>query len=232
MGPLRARWVRERFGLPALPIGPWIVYARPVLPPEQLRSLRERLGSTLLVVLAHSWDAVERRMDLAACRDGIEAIRARSGYRSVIWLRHWKDPDWPGLPPDWLVACNGHRANPWFLDSLRTLMGLCDGLASNAFGTHLGYGVSLGLRLHWIDAAPRQDLSRLRPEQEGPEVLEWRERQRLSGELAALLAESSDSVGCGDANPIRALLDPYWGFGCVRSPAALRPILRGRPPAT
>ena len=66
MGPLRARWLRDRFGLPAVAIGPWIHYARPLLEADELRELRCSLGPTLLVLLAHSWDQVERRMDLEA----------------------------------------------------------------------------------------------------------------------------------------------------------------------
>ena len=73
MGPLRAGWLRERFGQPAVPIGPWIHYARPLLPAEELRQLREELGSTLLVVLAHSWDQVERRMDVDDCVAAVAA---------------------------------------------------------------------------------------------------------------------------------------------------------------
>ena len=34
---------------------------------------------------------------------------------------------------------------------MRTLLELSDGLASNAFGTHLGYGAALRCQLHWID---------------------------------------------------------------------------------
>ena len=86
-------------------------------------------------------------MDLDACVAAVQATASEQGYRSVIWLRHWQDPPLPALPPGWIVACNGHRSNPWFLDALRTLLELSDGLASNAFGTHLGYGVALGRRL-------------------------------------------------------------------------------------
>lgn len=219
MGPLRARWVEERFGLPALPIGPWIAYARPLLSPERLQALRAQLGSTLLVVMAHSWDAVERRMDLDACWQAVEDLRRRAGYRTVLLLRHWKDPQW-SLPPDWLVACNGHRSNPWFLDSMATLMALADGLATNAFGTHLGYGLQQELALHWIDVQPEQDLSALQGGRAEAEAIEWRERQRLSTALA-------EGLEAGDRAGVRRLLDPYWGFDCVRSAEALRPILRG-----
>jgi hypothetical protein len=176
----------------------------------------------LLVVLAHSWDAVERRMDIAACVRAVEELRRGEGYRSVVLLRHWKDPAWD-LPPDWIVACNGHRSNPWFLDSLLTLLRLGTGLVSNAFGTHLGYALHQGLRLHWLGVAPEQDLSALVGARAEVEALEWRERLRLGGCLADLLAGGWSSASAGE---VRALLDPYWGFGRVRTSQELLGILR------
>jgi len=109
------------------------------------------------------------------------------------------------------VACNGHRSNPWFLDSLRTLMELCQGLATNAFGTHLGYRLDLDLNLHWIAVAPEQDLSGLRSAQADVEAIEWSQRLALSRQFAAL----------------RSLLQPYWGFDQVQNPAEMSSIFRG-----
>jgi hypothetical protein len=119
------------------------------------------------------------------------------------------------------VACNGHRSNPWFLDAMRTLLELSDGLASNAFGTHLGYGVALGARLHWIEAEAEQDLSALAGAKAREEAEEWAERQRLSAQLRAALAEGQPTP----QEAVRRLLDPYWGFGAVQSPQALRALL-------
>jgi hypothetical protein len=228
MGPLRAHWLKDRFGLPAEAIGPWIAYARPVLEAGEILRLREQLGSTLLVVLAHSWDSVQRSMDLTACIEAVAATAATGGYRSVIWLRHWKDPELKGLPPDWIVACNGHRSNPWFLDAMRTLLELCDGLASNAFGTHLGYGVALGLKLHWLPVAAAQDLTNLSSDKRQEEAREWEERQRLSTELTALLTRAEGEA----SDAVQRLLDPWWGFERVRSGAELHRLLEGRRIAT
>jgi hypothetical protein len=222
MGPRRAGWLRERFGCPAVPIGPWIRYARPLLAEEEIQRLRGELGPTLLVVLAHSWDQVERRMDRNDCVDAVAATARDGGYRQVIWLRHWKDPQLRGLPADWIVACNGHRANPWFLDALRTLLELSDGLASNAFGTHLGYGVALGKRLHWISVGVEQDLSALTGPKAEEERQEWLERERLSRELVERLMAGDSGAGA-----VVELLNPYWGFDAVCSPSALRQVLRG-----
>lgn len=225
MGPLRARWLQERFGLPAVAIGPWIRYARPVLTAGEIAELRAALGPTLLVVLAHSWDQVERRMDRQACIEAVAATAQAGGYRSVIWLRHWKDPQITGLPPHWIVACNGHRSNPWFLDSLRTLLELSDGLASNAFGTHLGYGVALDRRLHWIPVEAEQDLSALQGEKAEEERAEWQERQRLSAALRQVLALPAAAATAA----VRELLDPYWGFAMEPGPERLRRLLRHGP---
>jgi len=138
----------------------------------------------------------------------------------VIWLRHWKDPPLADLPPGWIVACNGHRSNPWFLDGMRTLLELSDGLVSNAFGTHLGYAACFDRRLHWLPVAAEQDLSHLSGAKAAEEEAEWAERQRLSGLLCEWLEQ-------GDAAAVRRLLDPFWGFELVRDPQSLGQLLRG-----
>ena len=232
MGPRRAGWLRERFGLPATAIGPWIRYAQPLLEAAEIARLRDSLGPTLLVVLAHSWDQVERRMELGACVEAVSATVTACGYRQVIWLRHWKDPQPLGLPHGWIVACNGHRSNPWFLDAMRTLLELSDGLVSNAFGTHLGYAVALEKRLHWIPVGVEQDLSALTGPKAAEEQEEWRERERLSAELRQRLAAGSEAHGPSHTldRDLRQLLDPYWGFDAVRSSPDLRRLLVGPHP--
>ena len=95
---------------------------------ETIRELRHELGSTLLVVLAHSWGSVQRHNDCSGAITALQRLCDEQGYQRVIWLRHWQDPQSLPLPPDWIQACNGHRSNPWFLDSMRTLLELCDGL--------------------------------------------------------------------------------------------------------
>jgi hypothetical protein len=223
MGPRRAGWLQERHGQPAHAIGPWLHYARPLLELQELADLRAELGPSLLVLLAHSWDKVERHLDLPACVEQVQAVAADRGYGQVIWLRHWQDPPQLPLPPSWIVACNGHRSNPWFLDGLRSLLELADGLASNAFGTHLGYGAALGKRLHWLSGTVEQDLSRLSPQKARLEALEWQERQRLSRELAELLERTAGETM--DQPELLALLEPFWGLRATRSPEALRSLL-------
>lgn len=208
MGPLRAQWLQEEHNIPAQAIGPWIRFAQPLLSEEQLKTQRSRWGKTLLVVLAHSWDQVERSMDLHACIEAVQAIARTEHYRQVVWLRHWKDPEQLPLPEGWIKACNGHRSNPWFLDAMRTLLELSGGLATNVFGTHLGYGAALGRRLHWIDVEAEQNLSNLSANKAHEEQAEWSERQRLSLALRQALTLPGNAQGTA----ITSLLDPFWGL--------------------
>ena len=223
MGELRAQWLRERFDCPAHAIGPWILYARSLLEADEISTQRQNLGRCLLVVLAHSWDQVERHMDLQACITTVQQTAREYNYTQVIWLRHWLDPTDLPLPLHWLQACNGHRSNPWFLDSLRTLIELSDGLISNAFGTHVGYAAALGKELYWIPDAAEEDRSRLAPAQAFRARREWEERTALSAELQKILQQHGHH--CDSNAPLRALLNPFWGFDRQRSPSELRKIL-------
>jgi hypothetical protein len=156
-------------------------------------------------------------MDQQACIDAVKTLAEEHLYQQVVWLRHWKDPEFLPLPKHWVPACNGHRSNPWFLDALRTLLELSDGLASNAFGTHIGYAASLNKRLHWIDVAAQQDLGQLSSDKAAEEVTEWQERERLSAELRHTLSQPPPK----QQQAVRALLEPYWGLSLSPSPQDL-----------
>ncbi len=220
MGPYRAEQLKKRYRLPAIVIGPWISYARPLMNSSDLEELRAQLGSTLLVVLAHSWEFVERRCSLEACIDAVQKLQHSGGYRTVIWLRHWMDAPIQ-LPATWITACNGHRSNPWFLDSLRTLLELSDGMASNALGTHLGYGIALGKRLHWIDVEAEQDLSRLTKEKARMEDQEWQARRRLIEELRVRLDQEHGAA----AAELWELFQSHWGLGQRLEPGEMAAML-------
>ena len=101
---------------------------------------------------------------------------------------------------------------------MRTLLELSDGLASNAFGTHLGYGTALGCQLHWIDVKAEQDLSNLSTNKAQEEEAEWSERERLSNDLKEVLTLSDAS----QKTAVTALLHPYWGLNEQPNKEALK----------
>jgi len=100
----------------------------------------------------------------------------------------------------------------------------------------LGYAVALERRLHWVGVEAEQDLDGLAAVQAAQEADEWRERQRLRDQLRSALAELPVGASAAlQAASLRPLLDPYWGFGQLRSAAELARLLAdprpGAPPS-
>lgn len=120
---------------------------------------------------------------------------------------------------------NGHRSNPWFLDSFRTLLEVSDGFATNIVGTHLGYALAMGKRLHVLDAAPADQFVDMPESLRQSQAIELQARQSLMRQITGLIDRGIKTGEKSLDQELIALLDPYWGFSCTRSPTALRDIL-------
>lgn len=225
MGPQRADRLRQRFGVRGVAVGPYIQYARSLLLEERATALRQELGRTLLVIPAHTVVNVERRWSAADLIPRIQDHALREGYQTVIWQTFWKDPPPVGLPPEWILACNGHASNPWFLDAQRTLLELCEAMVACSLGTHVGYALACNRPVVFAPLAIEQDVSAASALWQHRYSSEWEERARL---LEAMGLESHQSA----LQPLqsaraREVLDPYFGFDLRLSPEDLAGVLRG-----
>jgi hypothetical protein len=225
MGEQRAAVLRQRHGLPAEAVGPFLRYAQPVLAEDELEALRQRLGPCLLVIPPHSLDRIPRHWDQQRFHAAVDEICARRGFRSVIWMGHWKDGLPPDLPAHWIPACNGHRSNPWFLDAQRTVFALAGGMVTCALGTHVGYAQALGVPILLLKLAVEQDFSGRSEKNRLSETQEWDDRASLIEALAPGL-EQGEWTGLDPAEVTR-LLDPYFGFARHRDPATMARLLTG-----
>ena len=232
MGPRRAERLRRRFGVRAAAVGPYIRYARPVVGPERLEQLRRQLGRTLLVIPVHSVVNVQRHWPVEQVVALVAEHARDGGYDSVIWQGFWKDPPPAALPSEWLLACNGHYSNPWFLDCQRTLLELCDAMTTFALGSHVGYALALDRPVWMAGIETEQDLAAAEPLWRDRYRYEWQERRRLLEQLGVEANVGASSEGFRPLDPRRAcrLLDPHFGFQHTQPPAALAQLLRGQTP--
>ena len=224
MGEQRAAVLRQRHGLPAESVGPFLRYAQPVLAEDQLEALRKRLGPCLLVIPPHSLDRIPRHWDQRRFNAAVDEICVRRGFRSVIWMGHWND-GLPHLPAHWIPACNGHRSNPWFLDAQRTLFSLAGGMVTCALGTHVGYAQALGLSILLLKLPVEQEFNVYSEKHRRSETQEWEHRARQIEALAPGL-QQGEWTGLDPAEVTR-LLDPYFGFARHRDPATMARLLAG-----
>jgi hypothetical protein len=227
MGPGRAKHLTSQFsGLPAIPIGPMISYARDLIDPETIRKLREELGSTLLVILAHGWENTRRDNPMDECIRLAKQIQVRQNYQSVLYLRHWADPECTDLPPSWHVVCNGHRLNPWFLDSLKTLFSLSEGMATNIVATHLGYALAMNKRLHLMSSEPSHEYPGISQDRLARELVEQDTRRNIINQIRSILDQEPSFGQALTRLKLIELLDPHWGFNSARSAEELRQIIK------
>jgi len=203
-----------------------ISYARDLIDQETIRKLREELGPTLLVVLAHGWEHTRRDNPMDQCIRHVRRIQAEQGYQSVLYLRHWADPKCTDLPPSWHLVCNGHRLNPWFLDSLKTLISLSEGMATNMVATHLGYALAMNKRLHLMSSEPSQEYPGISPDRLERELVEQDIRRHIINQIRSILNQEGSLGQPFTRSKLIDLLDPYWGFSSVRSAEELRQIIK------
>lgn len=226
MGPHRAQRLRTRFGVRGVAIGPYIQYARSVLLKERAAELRQALGRTLLVIPAHSVVNVERRWSTETLIGLVQAHAKQEGVDTVIWQSFWKDPPPTGLPGDWIVACNGHTSNPWFLDCQRTLLELCDAMVACSLGTHVGYALALNKPVLFAAMTIEQDVAAASPLWQHRYSSEWEERRRLMEAIG--LEVPHPGLQELQSKRARRELDPFFGFERHWPSAALADLLRGR----
>ncbi len=130
-----------------------------------------------------------------------------------------------GLPPEWILACNGHASNPWFLDCQRTLLELCDGMVACSLGTHVGYAFSLNRPVLFAAVEIRQDVSAASALWQERYSSEWKERSRLMDAIGVV--PQLETLQMLDPARARRALDPYFGFDLHLEPAQLARLLLG-----
>jgi hypothetical protein len=226
MGERRAALLRQKYGVRACAIGPYIRYAQLPVAAERLDALKQHLGKTLLVVPAHSTAQVRRLWSQEEWIDRVEHYRRDHDYKHVLWMGFWKDGlPHHGLPAGWIPACNGHASNPWFLDCQRLLFALSDAVCTFALGTHVGYALELGLPLLFARQPLQQDTSQTDPL--------W--RQRFEGELQERERLVDRLLADGEGGPLTRLnprsamdlLEPWFGFSQRVSAQAMATWLQG-----
>jgi hypothetical protein len=213
----------KMFKTNSVAIGPWIHYAKPVLDKNAMHELKIQLGKTLLVIGSHNWGEVTRHYDQDKFIDRIQIVKEEYEYQTVIHSLHWMD-DPNGFPSSWISACHGHKLNPWFLDCLKTLFMLSDGLATNSIGTHLGYSISERKQVHWMPIEVRQNISSLSGHHLESEKAEWRARTSFREMLDCLSDQGQKPLTASD-HSLHEEINKYWGLDSLRSANCMRDIL-------
>lgn len=154
-GAYRRRSVYDkRPEMPFYVVGPYIHYASQYYSDDKIRRVRERLGKTLLVFPAHTYELSDVAYGKERFVDSIMQKWACS-FDSVLVSAYWHDVDDEVFSlferAGARVVSSGLREDPLFISRLKTLITLSDAVAGNALGTHIGYCEYLNKPFYMID---------------------------------------------------------------------------------
>lgn len=190
----------------AYPIGPYIHYADKCISDDEIRSLKQEFGKTLVVFPGHS--IAESRI---AGSDGntLLAVAAdlcrQAEFDTVLVCLYYNDyaklKNRIGIEQPFRTVCMGNRYDSGFLPRLKTLISLADYTASDSVGTHVGYCVYMN-KPHWV--VPLDDCD---------------DNSRRLIEVEEVRNAFSEYGGITDAQ--RLVVDKYWGVSKLRSPREL-----------
>lgn len=147
-------------------LGPYIRYAKPIITKKRIDRLKNKMGRTLLVVPCHGNVGSNVNFDIDYFIREIERIREKGKFDSVLVCLYYVDI-WNGnykkyLVNNYRIVTSGHHEDQFFLNRLKVFLLVSDQIITNGFGTHIGYGISMGKPVYYfpMDVIDEGELAR------------------------------------------------------------------------
>ena len=153
-GPYRHNYIRRQSNMPHYIIGPYIHYSNPYYSDTNLNILKKKLGKTLLVFPAHTYEfATISYAKKKYVNDLMKGIA--KDFDSIIVSAYWNDVDDPLFSyfktAGAYIVSSGLREDFNFLPRLKSLLLLTDVTTGNSLGTNIGYSIYLGKPFIYFD---------------------------------------------------------------------------------
>lgn len=144
---------------PSVSIGPYIYYAPEYYTDDELRTIKKKLGKTLLVFPPHSTRTVNAAYDHDLFFDYLK--KERDKYDTVMVCLFYKDIQRGEYKhyekKGYLVVTAGHMFDCNFLSRQKAMIELADETVSTSAGTHIGYCIFLGKNHTIIDLSANNE---------------------------------------------------------------------------
>jgi hypothetical protein len=129
-------------------IGPYIAYAENFYSDAKMHEIKNNIGKTLLVMPVHSLNGIDEKYDIEDFIKEINHIKDEYEYSSVMVCLYWKELVEEFILPyrenGYKIVSAGHIYDKYFLNRLRAIIELSDGVLMNRIGTNLGYSMYFG----------------------------------------------------------------------------------------
>jgi hypothetical protein len=207
-GDFRRECIRHYKKTPIFCVGPYILYSSPYYSEEEVESIKQANGKTLLVFPAHSTNLSEVTRDQRLYINAINEIA--HDFDTVIINAYWwniNDKIIDAFQAEgYKIVSAGFRDDPNFLSRLRTIIEMSDLVVGDSVGTHLGYSLALGVPFRYLKTGTLCFSTTGSDEENLNEMVD--ERRTIANSFI-----NSSSIG----NQQLDVCEPYWGFSYHRS---------------
>lgn len=130
-------------------LGPYIQYVDSFYSFQELKTIKDTLGKTLLVFHSHSTPHIRAQFEVDEFIQEIDRIKKAKEFKTVLVCMYWKDVlnglDEKFLMAGYKICTAGHMFDKNFLNRLKSIILLSDVAIGNDIGTHVGYCISVGI---------------------------------------------------------------------------------------
>lgn len=208
---------------PVFTVGPYIHYAKGVYTADEIKSVKEKNGKTLLVYLPHSLEYVSRDYKKEDFIDEVLKLY-RDEYNTFILCVYWADildhvcdyAETKGFK----IVSNGFRFDQRFNSRQKSLLELADAVVGGDVGTHIGFAIHMNLPVGRVGISDNMTLW-------DKEFSSNIEKRLIQNEVRTKYFD--DFYKIFDSN-IRSdsvqkqWIDPYQGFANIRTPEYIKGI--------
>lgn len=158
-GPKRTWEIRNVDGLmPIFILGPYIHYSNYYYKDEEQKTVKNKLGKTLLVFPSHSWHGDMTRNSGPIYIDRL--IKDYSNkFDTILACVYWNDFDALDIrllqDNGFKLVSAGFTRDPNFCPRLKSIISLSDYVVGNDIGTNIGYCLYMGKQFELLDCPDR-----------------------------------------------------------------------------
>ena len=158
-GDFRKNVIHQKYDIPVFCVGPYINYAQDYYTKEEFKSIKNKLGKTLLVFVSHGTDERNINYDGKLFIEYLESYRPYFDTISVCIF--WWDLDSKLVELlkkyKFKIVCAGYREDGRFLSRLKAIIDLSDKIIGDGVGTHIGYCLARNKKFSIIESVSQYE---------------------------------------------------------------------------
>jgi|AGTN01.1.fsa_nt_gi hypothetical protein len=191
-------------------IGPYIHYADSFYSDEEIKSMKQKFGKTLLVFPAHHGEEGGLDYKIDSFIKSIKEYKSKYKFSTVLVSCYFRDILEKQINKKYseagfIVVSSGNYYDPYFLSRQKAIILLADYTISNVVGTHIGYCIYLN-KPHTI--------------------IEYQtDNTVLSADIEIIYSHFNEYIETIKEEQYR-ICDYYWGFSKIKNPKELHDIIR------